>query len=79
MQLPAFLRLFSSMFTLQNGQVRLKNYQTAAAPPVESREQRLARIMREDRERDLARQRRREEQQMARVGGLRAVYGSQPV
>ena len=79
MQLPAFLRLFSSMFTLQNGQVRLKNYQTAAAPPPESREERLARLMREDRERDLERQRRREEQQRARVGGLRAAYGDRPV
>ena len=79
MQLTAFLRLYGSMFTLQNGQVRLKNYQSAAAPPPESREERLARLMREDRERDQERQRRREERQRARVGGLRAVYGSQPM
>ncbi len=78
MGLPAFLRLYGNMFILQNGQVRLRNYQSAAAPPPETREQRLARLMREDQERDAERARRREEQRRARLGGLRAVYGDRP-
>ena len=79
MGLPAFFRLYGNMFTLQTGQVRLNNYQTAAAPPVESRKERMARIMREDAERDAQRVRRREEQQRNQLGGLRRAYGDRPV
>ena len=78
MGLPAFLRLYGDMFLVQNGQVRLENYQTAA-PPVESREERVARILREDAQRDAERAMRRAEMQRDRLAGLRAVYGDRPV
>ena len=75
MGLSAFLRLYGNLFALQNGQVRLKNYQTAA---IESREERIARIMREDAERDAARAQRRQVLQNTRLGALRRAYGDRP-
>ena len=75
MQLPTFLRLYGNMFILQNGQVPVKNYQSA---PVETREERITRMMEEDAQRDREAVRRREEQKTKRLGGLRTAYASRP-
>ena len=76
LRLLTFLRLFGETFVVQSNRVRLKT-QAPSPPPAasETREERIRRMLREDRERDERRAAERAARQRERGRAAAAVYG----